>query len=225
MSISLNLLSDKKNSKLGKTIQGFSLPAVLTCPGRTAACENACYARKGHFARPAVKAKHLDNLRVSKLPEFVPRMIAEIRHADVDVIRISVSGDLYNLSYIRRWIKIVRACPETKFYAYTRSWRVPALLPALITLGREPNMRLWLSTDRETGAAPRIRGLPQAYLQLPGEELPKLPKGCKLIFRDEHKTVLKQVGAAVVCPVESGVKYAQPMTCSRCKLCWKEKMV
>ena len=225
MSISLNLLSDKKNTKLGKTIRGFSLPAVETCPGRTAACENACYARRGHFTRPNVKQKHLDNYRVSKLAEFVPRMIAEIRHADVDVIRISVSGDFYNLRYIRRWIKIVRACPNTKFYAYTRSWRVPELLPALITLGREPNMRLWLSIDSETGAAPRIRGLPHAYLQLAGEELPKLPKSCKLLFRAQHKTVLKQVDNAIVCPVESGVKYAQPMTCSRCKLCWQEKMV
>jgi hypothetical protein len=33
------------NRKLGESVHSFSVPAVDTCPGRSAPCERACYAR------------------------------------------------------------------------------------------------------------------------------------------------------------------------------------
>lgn len=224
MSTSLALLSAPKITKLGKAISGFALPAKSTCPGRTKACEKFCYALSGHFVRPAVRRKHADNYQVSRTAAFVPRMLAEIHRNPTTIIRIHVAGDFYDKRYIRRWLKIVRNCPDTTFYAYTRSWREPDLLPALVELGREPNMRLWFSTDRETGTAPRYKGIPQAYLLLPGEVPPVLPKSCKLVFRDQRREIVKQVGSAVVCPVENGVPRKKPMTCTACKLCWREKL-
>lgn len=224
MSTSLALLSAPKITKLGKSIAGFAIPARSTCPGRTPSCEELCYALSGHFSRGNVRRKHADNYRVSRTAAFVPRMLAEIQRNPDMIIRIHVAGDFYDKLYIQRWLKIVRSCPDTTFYAYTRSWRVPELLPLLVTLGREPNMRLWFSTDRDTGTAPRYKGIPQAYLLVPGEVPPPLPKSCKLVFREARREVMKQVGLAIVCPVENGIPRKQPMTCTKCKLCWQEKL-
>jgi hypothetical protein len=76
-------------------------------------------------------------------------MIAHIQQATrkVKVFRIHVSGDFYSAAYTRKWIQIVKALPEVQFYAYTRSWRVETIKPALEELRTLPNMQLFASMD------------------------------------------------------------------------------
>ena len=69
-------------------------------------------------------------------------------------------------------IDVVRNNPDTKFWAYTRSWNVPELLPHLETLRAMPNMQLFASCDTTMPMPPedwrvgyiigddRFRGMP-----------------------------------------------------------------
>jgi hypothetical protein len=50
-------------------------------------------------------------------------MIAEVQRAHkkgARAIRIHDSGDFYLLEYLMNWFLLARACPEVRFYAYTK---------------------------------------------------------------------------------------------------------
>jgi hypothetical protein len=83
-------------------------------------------------------------------------MIGEIRRRWVACVRIHVSEDFYSAEYVRKWAAVARACPATRFYAYTRSWRRPDIAAALAELSRCRNVRLWYSCDRDTGIPARV---------------------------------------------------------------------
>src|SRR5262249_48906495 len=75
---------------------------------------------------------------------------------------IHTSGDFYSAPYITMWAGLCDVHLEHSFYAYTRSWRVPELQPALNQLRARPNMTLWASTDDTTGPGPQ--GWPEATI-------------------------------------------------------------
>ncbi len=153
----------KGNSKLGRELFTFSIPAGDTCPGKSAAC-SACYALSGHFTRPSVRKFLLRNHAASLRADFSERMIEEILTKNCKVVRIHVAGDFYSKEYTLKWLQVVRACPSVKFYAYTRSWRVKEILPALRRLARLSNFRLWLSADSDTGQPVEMKGARVAWL-------------------------------------------------------------
>jgi hypothetical protein len=114
--------------------------------------------------------------------------------------------------------RIAQACPATRFYAYTRSWRRPEIVGALAELSRCRNVRLWYSCDQDTGIpahAPRRVRL--AWMQTSAEDIP--PRA-DLVFRVHRlrKTVAKRVALALVCPVENGAT-GHRTDCGRCRLC------
>jgi hypothetical protein len=137
-----------------------------------------------------------------------------------------VAGDFMNLAYIEKWRQIVAASKRTRFYAYTRSWRDPALLPALRALAKLPNMQLWLSEDRETGPAPKV-GIPIAFMVIDDFDETHVPARASLVFREVGKTdirVIKKMNGVQVCPYENGIDYTPAMTCARCGICWKKEL-
>lgn len=212
----LRNLLQQGNTKLGEGIYTFSLPAVKTCPGASPACRKECYAIRGrfHFLRGA----YLRYLRESKAQSFAARMIAEVRRRWVACVRIHVSGDFYSAEYVRKWVAIARACPGVRFFAYTRSWRNADIAPALAELARCRNVRLWYSTDRDTGIPARVpRRVRLAWMQTQAAELP--PRA-DLVFRVQRlrRTVVKRVALALVCPVENGAT-GHRTDCGRCRLC------
>jgi hypothetical protein len=144
------------NSKLGRRVYTFSLPAGGTCPGQSPLCAANCYAGAGHFLRGSVQAVYRRNLRMSRRADFVERVVGEIRDRRVRLLRLHVSGDLYSVEYAAKWVEIAGGCPETRIWAYTRSWRVPAIFPALEELAALPNVRLWFSADADTGSPERL---------------------------------------------------------------------
>ena len=209
-------LLSQGNNKLGEGIYTFSLPAVATCPGASPACRCECYALRGrfHFLRRAYRRY----LAASAEEGFVARMVGEIRRRWAGCVRIHVSGDFYSAEYVRKWAAVARACPATRFFAYTRSWRRADIVEALAELSRCRNVRLWYSCDHDTGIPVRVpRRVKLAWMQTSADDFP--PRA-DLVFRVRRlrKTVAKRVALAVVCPVENGAT-GHRTDCGRCRLC------
>jgi len=224
----LSFLLNQGNTKLGRSIFTFSLPAVVTCPGRSTLCSKACYALRGEKRFPSLKASYKKRYTASKQANFTAKMIQEIQLLECDIVRIHVSGDFYSPNYVARWIEIARSCPGTKFYAYTRSWRDPAILRELQKLAKVKNVRLWFSCDAETGL-PRTRMSSRIrvawMLSSPDEVLPSSPSvRADLVFRVHRSTVSKKTQGTLVCPSENGVstKKNGSVTCEKCGLCWDD---
>ena len=150
-------------------------------------------------------------------------MIKEIRRKGAAfTVRIHCSGDFYDADYVRKWIEIVRASPHTRFYAYTRSLRVPSIVPPLAELAEMDNVRLWASADSETGypvdLPPNIR---VAWLQVDeDEDVPTVD----LVFRDYplRKIKVQRVALSLICPVETPQGKERGINCGVCGICWRK---
>jgi len=152
--------------------------------------------------------------------DFAAVLSADIKNSQLKVVRIHSAGDFYSNKYILDWVKIVRSNPDVAFYAYTRSWRLPGLLPDLEKLRRLPNMQLWWSTDAETGEAPE--GI-SAYLALDDNDMPI--EGTSLVLRNKRSTVMKKMGGCQVCPLESGrPELKLKLTCYKCRVCFSNAL-
>ena len=110
----------------------WNLPAVKTCPFRTAMCEKSCYARKSERVYPSVLPSREKNFHESMQADFVENMIFTIEkelnskkcQGKKVVFRIHESGDFYNLEYTRNWVEIARHFEHNSnivFLAYTKS--------------------------------------------------------------------------------------------------------
>jgi hypothetical protein len=210
------------NKKVGKAVYTFSLPAKTTCPGRTVFCQNYCYGLYGHFGMANVQASTANKLKETEKADFVANMIAEITKRGVNTLRIHVTGDFYNTDYIEKWINIATACPSVTFYAYTRSWRVAEMLPALTRLAALPNFSLWLSTDYDSaiyGPPPEIPNTRVAHVVTAISEV--VPHYANLVLRTvpQRRTLEKYRNGVPVCLAENGMTYRNPMTCAKCRLC------
>lgn len=216
------------NTKLGWMVAAWSLPPgeEHTCPGETPTCRMSCYAKSGFFRMASTKDAHQKNLALSKQDNFVPWMIAKIRVLGSPVMRVHVSGDYYSSEYIARWQQITAALRNVQFYSYTRSWRVPELLPALMQLSTLSNMHLWWSLDRDATDAPYVSGIRRAYMAANDEDAATAPNDCDLVFRVKtgaSHTIMKKANSVFVCPPENGVKLPTSITCSKCAFCWSNR--
>jgi hypothetical protein len=217
------MLLTRGNDKLGGKIFAFNLPAALTCPGKSVACA-ACYALRGRWVFPTVQAALQRNWQASRERFFAELMIHEIGWRKPRLVRIHSSGDFYDLGYIRQWGRIVRSCPTTRFYAYTRSWRLPRLRRGLEQhLVGQPNVRLWYSADADTGLPTQVpAGVRVAWLQESSADA--VPPGAGLVFRVHRlrKAPAKRIGLALVCPTENGAT-GHKTDCGRCGFCWEQE--
>jgi Gene product 88 len=212
------------NSKVGSLIYTFSLPAVLSCPGASQTCLSSCYARRNRYRFGSVQARLLANWAASRDPFFAEKLIAEVRARQAQVVRLHPSGDLYSLSYIRSWARIIGHCHGTTFYTYTRSWCLSGLRDAIeLHLAPLANLRLWYSADRDTGMPGLLpAGVRVAWLQLDENDL--VPEGVDLVFRVHRlrRRPARRVGLTLVCPTENGFTGPHRTDCGTCGLCWKE---
>lgn len=214
------------NSKLGN-IHTFSLPPCITCPGETEVCAANCYGKKGHFRRSNVKSSHAANHKAVKKDNFVSKMVDEIQRKNVKTLRIHVTGDFFDAPYIRKWIAVAEQCPDVTFYAYTRSWRIKRLMPALTDFNALPNTKLWWSVDEDTheidGKPPTLKGVRSAYMQTSDDEV--VPAYCDMVLRTKRATLVRFTSGRLVCPGENGMTYKRKMTCERCRICQTDKKV
>lgn len=203
-----------RNGKLGSSIFHFDLPAVATCPGRSAVCERVCYATHGRFATRRVRARLAWCRRQSLRDDFARRVSGEVRAKGCIVVRIHVSGDFYDAVYTGKWLEVAARHPKVRFYAYTRSWRVPEVVPVLEALAALPNVRLWYSCDTDTGEPASVpAGVRLAFLQ--HAEI-AVPRRARLVFRTRSMRPKPRVGLPVVCPQETN----RSVNCGSCQHCW-----
>jgi hypothetical protein len=216
----MNLLT-KGNDKIGGRIYAFNLPAGVTCPGQSAACAS-CYAQRGRWLFRNVRDALSWNYRMAQRQFFIEEMTEELRRRRVKVLRLHSSGDFFSAQYTRQWVEILTRSPDVTAYTYTRSWRVPGILPALVDLATLPNFALWFSADADTGMPPEIPpGVRVAWLQESEDDA--IPAGVDLVFRVHRlrKTPRKRIGLTLVCPTEQGREHTT--TCSSCAHCWRPR--
>ncbi len=202
------------NGKLGQSIHHFDLPAVSTCPGRSAACERVCYATQSHYlfrqVRERLKWCHRQSLRA----DFAPRMVAEVKRKGVLVIRLHCSGDFYSAEYAGKWLEVMRQCPRVRFYLYTRSWRVEGIAPVLEEMAALRCARIWYSIDRDTSVPARVPvGVRLAYLQVDEGEQPELLDLLFVVRRLRRHA--QRVGLPLLCPHQAE-KAANCGDCGKC---------
>lgn len=209
------------NSKLGPSVWQYSLPTISTCPGRTALCSKACYATKGSYLYANVERRLTFNDEHRLSDDWISQVRMQIRLYRIREVRIHTAGDFDTAAYIRNWCEVIRNAPRTLFWAYTRSWCVPELLPELDKLSRLANMQLWFSCDRETGVPPRRTHVRRAYLSTEDSDIPRYR--VDLVFRSNRRTKQVRLGGALVCPAErvsrSKNSTSPRLTCDQCRLC------
>jgi hypothetical protein len=157
-------------------IFNWSLPAfgvrlnngktMNVCP-TAGACASFCYARNGTYNFSNVKAKHIKNLEFTLYePEtFVQEMITECSKPKMKnkYVRIHDAGDFYSEEYLMNWLKIIKACPDVTFYAYTKEVSLfkrviepdcPNNLKYLYSLGGKEDHLIDLEKDRHADVFP-----------------------------------------------------------------------
>lgn len=172
----------KGNLKIGPNVVTYSKPAVISCPGATDWCKEHCYARR---IDDPVYGVHVVNLAHKADVPDLPQ--------GTQLVRIHVSGDFDSVIYIGRWIAIAKNNPTVRFWAYTRSWRVPELLPGLEQLRALPNVQLFASEDTSTDEPP--------------------PEGWRRAWIEDNPRK-----SGMVCPEERG----RVENCEACGFCFED---
>ncbi len=206
------------NGKLGQSIHHFDLLPVTTCPGRSGLCERVCYAKAGRFRFPQVQERLAWCYEQSQMPDFPEKMRDEIRKKGVLVVRLHVGGDFYDAEYARKWLEVFRRCPKTRFYFYTRSWRVEEVATVLEQMASLDRVRVWYSFDEETGRPENVpEGVRLAFLQ----ETENGVEQADVLFRVRELRDKKEcVPLAMICPAELE-KSSQGVNCGNCGHCWQ----
>jgi hypothetical protein len=156
-----------RSEQLGAQIVHFSLPRDITCPGATVWCRKFCYARYGRHIFPSVRKARAANVELAERADFVDimvRAIEKLYKKGIRTLRLHEEGDFYSIEYIKKWIEIIKELRRRNIdifiYAYTRSWRIPTMLPYLEKMRELPRVQVIASTDSETGPGPE--GWPEA---------------------------------------------------------------
>jgi len=129
------------NQKLGRQVSITSRQAGTTCPGASTECKTFCYAKKGMFLRFGLQKKYGES--TINIPKKIRPMF-----------RFNVSGDFDTIESIDWAVDLVNKYPNTKFWAYTRSWNTP-LKDKLEELRALPNMQLFASVDATMPTPPK----------------------------------------------------------------------
>ena len=127
-----------KGEKLEKDkIPAFAMPPGLTCP-KASTCKNHCFAMSGHTEFvDMVRDSHSAAMGLSERDDFVDKVngifqkkrpISRYPKADPKKpYRIHAWGDFYSNGYAQKWIQIINDNPNVWFYAYTKSFAMPAI--------------------------------------------------------------------------------------------------
>ena len=183
------------NLKLGPDVVSFSRlpgrprPHGGTCPGATPECLSFCYAFAIKSSKPVWEVYERNSQPLGQHEKLPP--LPE----GTQFVRIHVSGDFDTPRYILAWIDLIRENPDVKFWAYTRSWRAPELLPLLEELRALPNLQLFASVDKSTNLPPA--GWRRAWIA--GDER-IYGDGARRKVWNAEKAALTPV--ALVCPEE-----------------------
>lgn len=217
-------------AKLGppRKVRAWNLPLERTCcadgtdvyPVATPVCRAVCYGNRMKDREKTTLRRARLNFQIATRDDFATLMIGAVTESNAEFFRIHSIGEFFSERYIRDVEEVVTTCQNVSFWAYTRAWRNPALIPSLAKLAALPNMRLWLSADNYSTDVPEIPNTRIGWLAQHDEDLP--PDQAKLVFRaalDRDRLPLPVLGSAIVCPHEDGRTNSQAITCIACRIC------
>ena len=138
-------------------IKSWSLPAGHTCP-MAGECKEHCFAMSGQTENnPQVRDTHAQALGLAERDDFITKMNEQLKHefrktstaTYTNPFRIHAWGDFYSNKYAKKWIEIIKENKNIWFYAYTKSYSVPALqsLAKAIDSGKIKNVKLIQSVN------------------------------------------------------------------------------
>lgn len=117
------------NEKLG-FIPNFNLPPIKSCLNNNTCStfkdsqgkNKRCYALKSYEMYKDTKANYDQNydLCLTNLDLVKKELIDFCRYNKPKYFRIHSSGDFYSKEYLDMWLEVIKACPKTKFLAYTK---------------------------------------------------------------------------------------------------------
>lgn len=192
------------NLKIGLNVYTYSrLPGRDggTCPGSTPECEAVCYAKRVVAEAGIVSSVWALNSQTEDAPESLPD--------GCRLLRLHISGDFTSVPYINGWTELLARHPDVTVWAYTRSWRVPSLLPALERLRALPNVQMFASMDETTPELPPT-GWRRAWIDgdTRAQRDPVLDQYTSRVTFDGTRTL--------VCPEQTGLK----ADCATCRYCF-----
>ena len=123
------------NTKLGKSVWTWSmLPGnmeytveyngkTITAAGTCICNCVGCYAQTGFYNMPNTKYSNALKTVIARTDaEFMANaIIAQIHASNIKLVRIHASGDFFSTDYVNDWRRIVRECPNTMFWTYTKN--------------------------------------------------------------------------------------------------------
>lgn len=118
-------------------IPRWNLPPLVTCGGNCKACKEHCYVLKDYTGprKRAVAKSHARNFNavamyMDKTEEYITKWIQRHKPA---FFRIHASGDFaiphFGHRYAGMWYRIAKACPETRFLAFTKAYDIIRKVP------------------------------------------------------------------------------------------------
>jgi hypothetical protein len=183
-----------------------------TCPGASAECQTICYASRPVVEDGIVSAMWAKNSQTADVPPIPD---------EATLIRLHISGDFDTYDYIVNWIARMVERPDVTMWVYTRSWRVPSLLPALEVLRALPNVQMFASMDVSVPELPP-EGWRRAWID--GDPRVGRPFGIKAHTTDAEaispwKTFEEEIDArkVLICPEETKAV----ANCEQCGFCFK----
>ena len=110
----------KGNSKMG-FIPSVSLPPIVTC-ANGCKCAKKCYAAKLCKLRPNVRNAYQRNLDILK--NDMDSYFLQVKAAAMvsKYFRFHVSGDIPDMNYLDRMVKLAQELPGTTFLAFTKQY-------------------------------------------------------------------------------------------------------
>lgn len=167
-----------QNSKIAKMsgVKTFNwgIPAYKasngfkTCPN-AAACVKGCYATMGAYTFSNVAKVFNKRLKLALTAKFSSVIDAELKRRNVQRLRIHDSGDFFNAEYLNAWLKVIKANPQTEFYAYTKmismfkSYTASGLIPnnfkVIYSFGGTQDKLINVHTDRHSWVFPSVAEL------------------------------------------------------------------
>lgn len=128
----MNKTAKAWNTRFGRKARfvSFNIPQLQsetgqkTCP-YAGMCAEICYANQGRMAMSMATEARERNLKT--INGMTPTglsiaLVEDIRRMRTTThIRIHDSGDFFNRTYYRSWIRVAKECEDVIFYAYTKS--------------------------------------------------------------------------------------------------------
>ena len=110
------------NSKLGRNIYAFDLPAVVSCPDYKE-CFKTCYANKGTYIWKAAKQSNTFNyaIAIHDIKYLQAELINEIIKKKIKNIRIHSSGDFFSKDYFLMWVNIANRFQDLNIFTYSKA--------------------------------------------------------------------------------------------------------